>query len=84
MKRPTARELRGPWRRGLFWLWIAGLIAVAIYLGVAAPLASYFGEGYVLVSIIIPPVMLLLLGAGLAWLVALATTRPRRRQDRAG
>ncbi len=77
MQQPSAREVRGPWRRRLFWLWVVSLAALALYVGIAAPFASYFGQGMGAVAVVIPPLMILLLGAGFAWLVALALAKPR-------
>lgn len=77
MQQPSAREIRGPWRRRLIWLWVVALCALALYVGIAAPFASYFGEGMALVAVVVPPLMILLLGAGFAWLVALALSKPR-------
>jgi len=78
MRRPNSQDVRGPWRRRLFWVWIGITVVLAAYLAIAAPLASYFGEGYALVGVIVPPIMILLAGLGLAWLLALSMSKPKR------
>lgn len=78
MHSPSAETVRGPWRRRLFWVWIGITVVLAAYLAVAAPLASYVGEGYAAVAVVVPPAMILLAGLGVAWLVALAASKPRR------
>ena len=63
--------------------WVALTIVAAIYIGVVAPFATAVHEEFYLVAVWLPPLMILLLGLGIAWL-AWFVTAPRRRKDRSG
>lgn len=65
---PPSREPRTG-RRRVFWLWVVLTALVALYVGIAGPFASYFHEDMWLVAIVGPPLMIILLSSGLAWLV---------------
>ena len=69
-------------RRPMFWTWVAITIAIAGYVGVAAPFATYFGADKAWVALIVPPVMILLLGIGLAWLLFFVVAPGRPPQGR--
>lgn len=75
---PSTERVRGAWRRRLFWLWIAATIAVAAWVVLAQPFIQYFGEGYGFAAWVVPPLMILMGGAGLAWLAALVFSKPKR------
>ncbi|SMF14059.1 hypothetical protein SAMN06265365_10572 [Tistlia consotensis] len=64
-------------RRWLFRAWIALTIAVAGYVALADPfaLAGALPHSYLAYSV--PPLMILLLGLSLAWLIALVSRRAR-------
>lgn len=84
MLKHSRRRALGPWRRWTFRIWIALTIIAAGYLAVVPPFAQYFGADMQLIGIIVPPLMILLLGIGLAWLVWLVTSSPRSdRNERA-
>lgn len=71
-------------RRPMFWGWIAIAVVVAGYVAVAGPMATYFGADKAWVAAIVPPVMILLLGIGLAWLLFFVVApgrKPRSRID---
>lgn len=70
-------------RRPMFWTWIAITIVIAGYIGLAAPFAAYFGAEKAWVAAAVPPVMILLLGIGLAWLLFFVVA-PARNAGRAG
>lgn len=78
MQRPATEPLRGPWRRRLFWGWIAATMVLALFVGLAAPFASYFGEGYAVVGAVVPAFMIILTGTVVAWLAALTLSRPSK------
>jgi uncharacterized membrane protein YhaH (DUF805 family) len=82
MNTPSNRELRGAWRRRLFWAWVVASAAVAIYIGVAGPFTSYFGEGRSYVALALPAVMFFMLATGFGWLVLLIAARPGPLQQR--
>jgi hypothetical protein len=65
-------------RRPMFWTWIAITVVIAGYIGLAAPFATYFGAEKAWVAAIVPPIMILLLGIGLAWLVFFVVAPARR------
>ncbi len=77
MHTPTNKELRGPWRRNLFWLWVAASAAIALYIGIVGPFTHYFGEGQPFVALAVPALMFFMLATGLGWLVLLVASRPR-------
>lgn len=77
----TPERATGRWRRWVFVLWTGLTILAAAYVSVAGPFTGYFHEGMWLVGVIIPPLMILLLGLGLAWLVWVVTaSRPPQRR----
>jgi hypothetical protein len=82
MLRESYRRLIGPRRRSLFWAWVGLTVLVAVAVGVYAPVAEYFGAGMRPVAIIIPPLMIVLLSAGLAWLVWLVSAPRRDHRER--
>jgi uncharacterized membrane protein YhaH (DUF805 family) len=55
-------------RRRLFWVWVVLTAVIALYVGIAGPFASYFHEDMWLIAIVGPPLMIILLSTGLAWL----------------
>jgi hypothetical protein len=69
-------------RRPMFWIWVAITIVVAGYIGVAAPFAAFFAADKAWVAAIVPPVMILLLGIGLAWLLFFVMAPGRKPQSR--
>ncbi len=73
---PSNKKLRGPWRRRLFWGWVAASAVVAVYVGIAGPFASYFGEYRPAVAAAIPALMIFMLATGLGWLLLLVMSRP--------
>jgi len=79
MDTPSRRQLRGRWRRGLFWLWIVASALVAVYIGIGGPLADYFGAGRGPVAAAVPALMFFLLARGLGWLILLVTAKRSRR-----
>lgn len=68
---------RGRW--WLFFAWIALTIVVALYVGIAGPFAAYFGEDLWMIGVVVPPLMIVMLGLGLGWLIWLTTARGPRR-----
>lgn len=78
MEMPSNREIRGRWRRRLFWAWVVASIFVAFYIGIAGPFASVFGIGRSFFALALPALMFFMLATGLAWLVLLVGSRPRR------
>jgi NhaP-type Na+/H+ or K+/H+ antiporter len=80
MERPPTRIVRTRWRRRLFWGWVGVSLVVAVYVGVTAPFAEYFGEGWPVVALVVPAVRVFMLVTGLGWLALLVASRPR--QDR--
>jgi hypothetical protein len=75
MQIASTRSAQRNWRRGVFWLRIAGSVALAAYLSLAGPLVPYVGIDYAAVALALPPFMVLLLASGFAWLVILAQSR---------
>ncbi|MBK8907128.1 MAG: hypothetical protein IPM60_04265 [Rhodospirillales bacterium] len=71
----------GRWRRRLFLLWIVLTVAVAVYVAVFAPFASWFRDDMWMVGVVVPPLMIILLGTGLLWLLWLATASSRSSGD---
>jgi hypothetical protein len=58
--------------RFLMRLWIAGSVALATYLLIAAPLVTAFpGVSPAWVAVAVPPAMVLALASLIAWLVAI-------------
>lgn len=78
MEIPSNQEIRGKWRRRLFWAWVVASAFVALYIGIAGPFASIFGEGRSFVALALPALMFFMLATGLAWLILLVASRPRR------
>jgi len=62
-------------RRWFFWAWIALTIIAALYIGVAAPFAETSITRIPLIGAIFPPLMIVLLGGGIAWLIAFTSRR---------
>lgn len=67
-------------RRPMFWIWVAITIVIAGYVGLAAPFATYIGAEKTWVAAIVPPIMILLLGIGLAWLLFFVTAPAKTSQ----
>ena len=80
MDAPSRSELRGKWRKRLMLFWVLVSIAFAIYLAVAAPLVPFFQPSFAPVALALPPIMVVMLISGLAWLILLVL--PRRRETR--
>jgi hypothetical protein len=80
--RPPPEERPRTGRRRMFWLWVVLTSVVAVYVGIAGPFASYFHEDMWLVAIVGPPLMIILLSAGLGWLAwwVFGTRKPDRRR----
>lgn len=68
-------------RRWTFFVWIALTIVVAAYLLIAAPFTAYVHEDLWLAAVVVPPLMILLLGIGLGWLIWLSSSRAGSRTD---
>ena len=79
MKRPLTSDLRGKWRRRLFWIWIVASGLVATYVGIAGPFASYFTEGQRFVAVAVPALMFFMLATGFGWLVLLVFAHREKR-----
>mgnify|MGYP003123373328 CR=1 FL=1 len=62
-------------RRWFFWGWIALTIVAAVYIGVAAPFAEASITRIPLIGAVFVPLMILLLGAGIAWLIVFVSRR---------
>ena len=80
MTMPSNRSLRGPWRRRLFWAWVAGSAAIALLVGIAGPFADVNDGGRSVVALASPAIMFFMLATGIGWLVMLVTTPPRNRE----
>lgn len=78
----SSERATGRWRRRIFLLWIVLTVAVAIYVAVFAPFATWFHEDMWMVGVVVPPLMIILLGAGLLWLVWLTTASGRPSEKR--
>lgn len=78
MLQHSRRRALGRWRRVMFVGWVGLTIVAAIYIGVTAPFASYFHDNFWMVGVVVPPLMIVLLGIGLGWLVWLVTSTPRK------
>ncbi len=81
-ERPEARIVGGRWRRRLFWSWIGATVLVALYVALAAPLARHAAEGREWVALAVPPLMILMLGTGLGWLLLYVLARGDRGRAR--
>ncbi len=81
METPSNRQLRGRWRRGLFWAWVGVSLVVSVYVAIVGPFAHYFGEGRSFVALVVPAVMVFMLVTGLGWLVLLVSSRRRREEN---
>ena len=79
MEAPSNRDIRGRWRRALFWAWILASGVVALYIGVAEPLDSYRGRGNPAIALALPALMVFMLATGLGWLILLVTSGQRRK-----
>ncbi len=80
MLRHSREKTVGRWRRGTFVVWVALTVIAAAYIMLAQPFAPYFREDLWVVGVIVPPLMIVLLAIGIAWLVWLVTSS-RRRKD---
>lgn len=80
MHTPTNKELRGQWRRNLFWAWVVASAIVALYIGIVGPFTHYFGEGQPFVALAVPALMFFMLATGLGWLVLLVFSRREHTQ----
>lgn len=78
MQTPSNRQLRGRWRRWLFWSWVAASVVIALYVGLAGPVSVYFAEGKPFVALASPVIMFFMVITGAVWLVLLATSRRRK------
>lgn len=76
---PSNRFVRGRLRRWLFWAWVAVSAAVALYIGIAGPIAHYFSEGRSYVALAVPALMFFMLATGLGWLVLMVLAGPPRK-----
>ena len=70
-KDETKRENK--MRRSIFAVWIVLTVAVAVYVGIAGPLTSQLGNDMWVIGVVVPPLMIILAGVGVAWLVSLCT-----------
>lgn len=71
MQTPSRSEIRGRWRRRLFWAWTAASAVVGAYIGIAGPVSDNLGAGVPYVALAVPPLMFFMLSTGIAWLVLL-------------
>ena len=78
---PSNNEPTGRWRRWLMAFWVILSIAFAAYVGIAAPLLPFFAPSFAPLAIAVPPLMVVLLLTGLAWLVLLGL--PKRARSKA-
>lgn len=78
-QRPSVKTATGSARRLVFWGVVSITILAAAYLLIATPFIAYFGEGYAWAGAIVPPLMVLLVGIGIAWLLVVASARQRRK-----
>lgn len=83
MLQHSRRQAAGRWRRVTFVIWVALTGIAAIYMMVAAPFAPYFRGDLWVVGVIVPPLMIVLLGIGIGWLVWLVTSSRHAERDRA-
>lgn len=81
MPRPETKRATGQGRRMMFLVWTALTVIIAVYIGVTAPLTTYLHEDLWIVAVAIPPLMIVLLGIGLGWLVWMSAARPSRSRD---
>lgn len=84
MLQHSERRAEGRWRRWTFLIWIALTIAIAAYIALTAPFASYFGEGMWMVGVVVPPLMIVLVALGVGWLLWLVTSSKSRGDRRQG
>jgi amino acid transporter len=82
MRSPSLDSMRGKWRIWVFWAWVAASALVALYLGLAGPFVTYFGEDYSAVALAVPALMIFMLATGLGWLVLFVASRRKRRAPR--
>jgi uncharacterized membrane protein YhaH (DUF805 family) len=78
MEAPSNKDIRGSWRRALFWAWILASALVALYIGIAEPLDSYLGRGSPTIALALPALMVFMLATGLGWLILLVTSGRRK------
>ena len=82
MRVPTNKEMRGKWRRVLFWAWVAASAAVGTYIGITGFFVNQFSPALPYVAYSVPALMIFLLATGLGWLILLVASRPRRQRGR--
>lgn len=75
----TRRDLRGAWRRRVFWAWVAASAAIGAYIGLASPVVDNTGGNEALVALALPPLMFFMLASGAGWLVLFVFWRRERR-----
>lgn len=75
MQAPSNRKMRGRWRRRLFVAWVVASACVGLYVGIAGPFATYFGEGRPWVALATPALMIFMLATGVGWLVLLVASK---------
>lgn len=84
----SPQALRARWRRRLFGLWITGSVLIAVYVGIAGPFTTYFGEAMPVVALSLPAFMVFLLATGFGWLVLLVASdvhcKHEKRQAKVG
>jgi len=76
-----SETVTGKLRRWLFWIWVGASFLVAIYIGIAAPFVTYFGEGWSVVALALPALMFFMISTGLAWLLMLVFSKRQRDED---
>ncbi|MQX38272.1 hypothetical protein [Roseospira navarrensis] len=81
MPRSAKERATGPGRRLMFAVWTGLTVVVAVYIGVTAPLTTYLHEDLWIVAVAIPPLMIVLLGIGLGWLVWTSAAGSSRSRD---
>ena len=69
-------------RRSMLWTLIVITVVAASYIGLAEPFAAYFGADKAWVAAIAPPIMILLVGIALAWLILFVIAPTRNERDR--
>jgi len=69
------RKAVGKWRRWYFRGWIAMTIIVAALVAVFAPFTTDGPGGTTTVGVVIPPLLIIGVGFGIAWLAALILSR---------
>jgi hypothetical protein len=78
-QRGLNHRLRRLWLPRLLWFWVGGAILVAACLALAGPLTPFTGLEAEYLALAVVPFLMLMLASGLAWLVVLVNSPPRRR-----